>query len=257
MKAVILAGGKGTRISEETTTTPKVMVEIGGKPILWHVMKIYSTYGINDFVICLGYMGYVIKEYFSHYFLHMSDMTIDMATNETKIHNTASEPWKITLVDTGTDTMTGGRLKRVKKYVKDETFMMTYGDGVSDIDISKLLRAHRQNKKPATLTAIHTAGRFGVVDISKDGRVKSFLEKPKGEGAWINGGFFVLEPEIFDYIKDDLTVWEKEPLEKLSRESRLFAYKHTGFWQCMDTLRDKIRLEQLWQSCDAPWKIWK
>ena len=258
MKVVILAGGKGTRISEETEIKPKPMVEIGGKPIIWHIMKIYSHYGFNEFIICLGYLGYIIKEYFSHYFLHMSDITIDMNTNKTKIHTTTSEPWKITLIDTGFDTMTGGRLKRIEKYVGNNTFLMTYGDGISDINIEKLVLTHKKSKKFATLTAVQTASRFGILDINKDNNVKSFLEKPKGESSWINAGFFVLEPEIFEYIKNgDSTIWEREPLENLAKDGQLNAYKHTGFWKCMDTLRDKIELEKLWQSGNPPWKIWK
>jgi len=258
MKVVILAGGRGTRISEETEVRPKPMVEIAGKPILWHIMKIYSHYGFNEFIICLGYLGYVIKEYFSHYFLHMSDVTIDMTTNDIKVHSTASEPWKITLIDTGFETMTGGRLKRIEKYVGNETFMMTYGDGLSNVDIKNLVEFHKTHKKLATLTAIQTSGRFGVLDIADNNSVNNFLEKPKGEGSWINGGFFVLEPEVFDYIKQgEKTIWEKEPLENLARAGQLVAFKHVGFWDCMDTLRDKIRLEQLWQSGKAPWKVWE
>ncbi|MBM3252620.1 MAG: glucose-1-phosphate cytidylyltransferase [Candidatus Omnitrophica bacterium] len=258
MKVVILAGGRGTRISEETEIKPKPMVEIGGKPILWHIMKIYSHYGFNDFIVCLGYLGYMIKEYYSHYFLHMSDVTIDMKSNETIIHNTASEPWKITLVDTGFDTMTGGRLKRIEKYIGKETFMLTYGDGLSDINIKELLKFHKKHKKLATLTAIQAAGRFGVLGLSDKDIVRDFLEKPKDEGSWINGGFFVLEPKVLDYIKSgDATVWEKEPLQNLGRDNQLVACKHTGFWDYMDTLRDKIRLEQLWQSGKAPWKAWR
>ncbi|MFH1848041.1 MAG: glucose-1-phosphate cytidylyltransferase [Candidatus Omnitrophota bacterium] len=257
MKAVILAGGKGTRISEETEVLPKPMIEVGGKPIIWHIMKLYSHYNINEFIICLGYLGYVIKEYFSHYFLHMSDVTIDLKKNETAIHTTASEPWKITLVDTGIDTMTGGRLKRVEKYVGNETFMLTYGDGVSDININGLLKDHKKSKKYATLSAIQTAGRFGVLDIQKGSAVKSFLEKPTGEGSWINGGFFVLEPQVFGYLKKgDSTIWERDPLEGLAEDNQLNAYKHTGFWKCMDVLRDKIELNELWKSGRAPWKVW-
>jgi glucose-1-phosphate cytidylyltransferase len=257
MKVVILAGGRGTRISEETEVLPKPMIEIGGKPILWHIMKLYSRYRVNDFIICLGYKGYIVKEYFSHYFMHMSDLTINLLANETKIHATTSEPWKITLVDTGAETMTGGRLKRIEKYIGNETFMMTYGDGLSDIDIDGLLRFHRKNKRLATLTAIQTAGRFGVLDIRKNDNVKSFLEKPRGEGSWINGGFFVVEPKVFKYIKKgDTAVWEREPLENLAKEGQLAAYRHTGFWKCMDTLRDRIELESLWRSGRAPWKIW-
>lgn len=258
MKVVILCGGKGTRISEETQSIPKPMVEIGGKPILWHIMKIYSYYGFNDFIICLGYRGYVIKEYFSHYFLHMSDVTIDMVNNETKIHATASEPWKVTLVETGFDTMTGSRLKKVAKYINNQTFMMTYGDGVGDIDIQALVETHRKNKKFATLTAVQTAGRFGVLEIGESNEIKSFLEKPKGEGSWINAGFFVLEPEVFDYMADgESTVWEREPLENLSRDKQLGVYKHNGLWKCMDTLRDKLEFEALWASGNTPWKVWK
>jgi len=258
MKVVILAGGKGTRISEETQSMPKPMIEIGGKPMLWHIMKIYSHYGFNDFVICLGYKGYLIKEYFSHYYLHMSDMTVDLKKNKTVIHSTTSEPWKITLVNTGSDTMTGGRLKRIEKYIGKETFLMTYGDGVGDVNIKELLKTHKKNKNLATLTAVQTAGRFGVSDIDKKDEIKSFLEKPKGEGSWINSGFFVLEPEIFKFIKHgDSTIWEREPLENLAKSNRLHAYKHTGFWKCMDTLRDKIEFEKLWDSGKAPWKLWR
>ena len=257
MKVVILAGGKGTRISEETEVVPKPMVEIGGKPILWHIMKIYSSYGFNEFVICLGYKGYLVKEYFSHYFMHMSDVTIDLSRNSTEIHTTASEPWKITLVDTGLETMTGGRLKRVQKYVGKETFLMTYGDGLSDVDIRKSVAFHQKNKNLATLTAIQNAGRFGVLDLNAKAKVTSFLEKPKGESGWINGGFFVLDPEVFNVIKDgDATTWEKEPLEVLAAKGKLGAYKHDGFWSCMDTLRDKTELERIWRSGQAPWKVW-
>lgn len=257
IKVVILCGGKGTRISEETEDIPKPMVEIGGKPILWHILKIYSHYGFNDFIICLGYRGYVIKEYFSHYFLHMSDVTIDMVNNKTQIHDTASEPWRITLVDTGFETMTGGRLKRVEKYINGQTFMMTYGDGVGDINIPELLRAHKKNGKYATLTAVQNAGRFGVLDINKDCNVKSFLEKPKGEGSWMNAGFFVLEPKVFKYIEGNNTIWEREPLENIAADGQLNAYKHSGFWKCMDTLRDKLELENLWNTKEVPWKVWK
>ncbi|MCX5700360.1 MAG: glucose-1-phosphate cytidylyltransferase [Candidatus Omnitrophica bacterium] len=258
MKVVILAGGRGTRLSEETELLPKPMVEIGGKPLIWHIMKLYSHYGFNDFIICLGYRGYMIKEYFSHYFMHMSDVTIDLSKNKTSIHITTSEPWKITLVDTGLKTMTGGRLKRVEKYVGNQAFLLTYGDGLSDIDVKKLVKFHKMNKKLATLTAIQNTGRFGVLDIGSGNKVTSFLEKPKVQGAWINGGFFVLEPGIFNFVKnDDSEVWENEPLQKLSKEGELCAYKHTGFWGCMDTLRDKISFERIWQSADAPWKVWK
>jgi len=257
MKVVILAGGKGTRISEETEVLPKPMVEIGGKPIIWHIMKIFSACGFNDFVICLGYKGYLVKEYFSHYFMHMSDIMIDLTRNEMKIHNTASEPWRITLVDTGLDTMTGGRLKKVQKYIGNENFLFTYGDGLSDVDIKKLVEFHKKSKNIATLTAVQTAGRFGVLDLDVKSRVTSFLEKPKGESSWINGGFFVLEPKVFDFInKGDQTVWEREPLENLAKKGKLGAYKHKGFWRCMDTLRDKQELEKIWQSGDIPWKVW-
>lgn len=257
MKTVILCGGRGTRISEETETIPKPMIEIAGKPILWHIMKTYSHYGFNDFVICLGYRGYLIKEYFSHYFLHMSDVTIDLNKNETVIHNTSSEPWKITLVDTGLETLTGGRLKRIEKFVGDKTFMLTYGDGLADIDINKLLKFHRKNKVLATVTAVQPSGRFGLMDLGKLGKVKTFLEKPKGDNAWLNGGFFVLEPKALSFISGDGMAWEKEPLEALARAGQLAAYQHTGFWKPMDTLRDKIELEKLWQSGNAPWKVWK
>ncbi|HEX5341317.1 MAG TPA: glucose-1-phosphate cytidylyltransferase [Duganella sp.] len=256
MKAVILAGGLGSRISEETTLKPKPMVEIGGKPILWHIMKIYSHYGINDFVICCGYKGYVIKEYFANYFLHMSDITFDMRNNEMKVHNQYAEPWKVTLVDTGENSMTGGRLRRVKDYVKDEEdFCFTYGDGVSDVDINKVIEFHRNAGVDATLTATYPPGRFGALDI-QNGRVGSFKEKPKGDGGMINGGFFVLKPKVIDLIAGDDTTWEREPLEQLSTSGQLAAFQHEGFWQPMDTLRDKTYLESLWQDGKAPWKVW-
>jgi len=257
MKVVILCGGLGTRFREETEFRPKPMTEIGGKPLLWHIMKIYSHYGFNDFVLCLGYKGYVIKEYFSHYFLHTSDVTFNLRKNEIKVHSTISEPWKITLVDTGQDTMTGGRLKRVQKYVGDKTFMMTYGDGVADINIKELVEFHKNRRKLATITAVQLAGKFGALNISKANSITSFFEKPKGDGVWVSGGFFVLEPEIFSLIKDDTTTWEKEPLVNLAKKNQLNAYKHDGFWKCMDTQRDKIELEQLWNTDKAPWKIWK
>ena len=256
MKAVILAGGLGTRLSEETTIRPKPMVEIGGKPILWHIMKSYSSYGIHDFVICCGYKGYVIKEYFANYFLHTSDVTFDMQNNEMEVHTRKAEPWRVTLVDTGDETMTGGRLKRVARYVQNEKeFCFTYGDGVSNINISKLIEFHREHGKLATLTATQPPGRFGALNL--DGyKVNSFQEKPQGDGAWINGGFFVLSPRVIDYIRDDSTVWEKNPLEQLAQDGQLNAYFHRGFWQPMDTLRDKTHLEELWQTGAAPWKTW-
>lgn len=257
MKAVILAGGLGSRISEETNLKPKPMVEIGGKPILWHIMKMYSHYGINDFVICCGYKGYVIKEYFANYFLHMSDVTFDMRNNEMQVHQQYAEPWKVTLVDTGEDSMTGGRLRRVRDYVKDEEdFCFTYGDGVADVDIGKVIAFHKAAGVDATLTATYPPGRFGALDI-QNGRVGSFKEKPKGDGGMINGGFFVLKPKVIDLIAGDDTTWEREPLEALSTSGQLAAYQHEGFWQPMDTLRDKNHLEQLWQSGQAPWKVWK
>jgi glucose-1-phosphate cytidylyltransferase len=256
MKAVILAGGLGTRISEETSTRPKPMIEIGGKPILWHIMKTYSHHGINDFVVCCGYKGYVIKEYFANYFLHMSDVTFDMATNQMEVHQHKAEPWKVTLVDTGDETMTGGRIKRVANYVNgEEVFCLTYGDGVSDINITALIAFHQQQKVKATVTATMPPGRFGALDIN-GAKVNSFIEKPKGDGYMINGGFFVLSPKVIDYITDDQTFWELEPLERLAREGDLAAYPHKGFWQPMDTLRDKNLLEDLWASGKAPWKVW-
>ncbi|OGS97815.1 MAG: glucose-1-phosphate cytidylyltransferase [Gallionellales bacterium RBG_16_56_9] len=257
MKAVILAGGLGTRISEETSVRPKPMVEIGGKPILWHIMKTYSAHGIHDFVICCGYKGYVIKEYFANYFLHMSDVTFDMEHNKMEVHQRYAEPWKVTMVDTGEETMTGGRLKRVADYVKDEeAFCFTYGDGVSDVNIAELIAFHKAQKVKATLTATISPGRFGVLDISGN-KVNGFREKPKDDGAMINGGFFVLSPKVIDYITDDQTAWERAPLERLAEEGSLAAFHHTGFWQPMDTLRDKLHLEELWQSGQAPWKVWK
>lgn len=256
MKAVILAGGLGTRISEETSTRPKPMIEIGGKPILWHIMKTYSHYGINDFVICCGYKGYVIKEYFANYFLHMSDVTFDMSKNTMEVHHRKAEPWRVTLVDTGEDTMTGGRLKRVADYVKDEdAFCLTYGDGVGDIDITALVAFHKEQNVAATLTGTIPPGRFGALDLMGS-KVNSFMEKPKGDGAMINGGFFVLSPKVIDYIADDKTIWEREPLERLAEEGKLAAFQHHGFWQPMDTLRDKLHLEELWLTDKAPWKVW-
>ena len=256
MKAVILAGGLGTRISEETVIKPKPMIEIGGKPILWHIMKIYSFYGINDFIICCGYKGYVIKEYFANYFLHQSDITFDMSKNEMKIHQERVEPWKVTLIDTGEQTMTGGRIKRIKEYLDDgEDFCLTYGDGLANIDITKLIAFHKNHDKLATLSAIYPPGRFGALDITEN-QVTSFYEKPRGDGALINGGFFVLNSKALDYIQDDNTIWEQEPLKKLATDGELMSFKHEDFWQPMDTLRDKHLLEELWESEKAPWKLW-
>ncbi len=253
--AVILAGGLGTRLSEETETRPKPMLEIGGYPLLWHIMKIYSAAGINDFIICLGYKGYLIKEYFSNYHLHMSDVTLDMAENKTVVHHRRAEPWRVTLVETGIDTMTGGRLRRVRDYVGNEDFCLTYGDGVADLDIRRTIDFHAAHKKLATVTAVRPPARFGALDIDGD-LVRSFQEKPIGDGGWINGGFFVLSPRVFDYIAGDATIWEREPLEKLVREGQLAAYRHEGFWEPMDTLREKRHLEQLWASGKPPWKLW-
>jgi len=257
MKVVILAGGVGTRISEETVARPKPMVEIGGKPILWHIMKIYSHYDFRDFIICLGFKGYMIKEYFSNYFLHMSDVTFDMQHNSMEVHQKYAEPWKVTLVDTGEETMTGGRLKRVAPYIGNETFMLTYGDGVSDINILELIKCHRKHGKLATLTATLPGGRFGALNLDGSDDVVSFKEKPAGDGSWINGGFFVLNAQMLDMIDGDTVVFEKEPLERLARDGQLHAYKHRGFWYAMDTLRDKNHLESLWQTGKAPWKVWK
>jgi glucose-1-phosphate cytidylyltransferase len=256
MKAVILAGGLGTRLSEETSTRPKPMVEIGGKPILWHILKMYSHHGVNDFVICCGYKGYVIKEYFANYFLHMSDVTFDMRSNRMEVHHKRAEPWSVTLVDTGDDSMTGGRLRRVADYVRDEkAFCFTYGDGVSDVDIRATIKFHQSHGKAATLTATYPPGRFGALDISER-QVRSFKEKPKGDGALINGGFFVLSPSVLDRLSSDADVWEQEPLQGLAADGHLMAYEHEGFWQPMDTLRDKHYLEELWASGKAPWKQW-
>lgn len=256
MKAVILAGGLGTRLSEETSTRPKPMVEIGGHPILWHIMKMYAHHGVNDFVICCGYKGYVIKEYFANYFLHMSDVTFDMRSNRMEVHQKRAEPWNITLVDTGDDSMTGGRLRRVADYVRrDEAFCLTYGDGVSDVDISASIAFHKTHGKAATLTAAFPPGRFGALDLEGQ-QVKRFMEKPKGDGAMINGGFFVLSPRVLDYLEDDMTVWEQRPLQRLATDGELMAFEHHGFWQPMDTLRDRTYLEELWASGRAPWKHW-
>ncbi|UTW61767.1 glucose-1-phosphate cytidylyltransferase [bacterium SCSIO 12741] len=258
MKVVIFAGGFGTRISEESYLKPKPMIEIGGKPILWHVMKSYEHYGFNDFIICLGYKGYMIKEYFMNYFLHNSDVTIDLANNNLEIHQSKSESFKVTLIDTGLHTMTAGRLKRVKEHLGNETFMLTYGDGVSDVNINELIDFHKKNKKLATVTSIQPAGKFGSLEIEEDGSVTKFMEKPKGDGHWINGGFFVLEPQVLDYLGDDSdeTMWEDYPLVNLASDNQLAAYKHHGFWKCMDALRDKQELEGLWQSGEAKWKVW-
>jgi len=257
MKVVILAGGLGTRLSEETGVRPKPMAEIGEKPILWHIMKIYSAYGFDEFIVCLGYKGYMIKEYFSNYFLHNCDVTFDMCSNDMTVHQNATEPWKVTLVDTGPETMTGGRLKRVAQYVGDETFLMTYGDGVADIDVGALVAFHKAHGKDATVTAVQPLGRFGAMDIDPEGdKVRSFQEKPVGDGDWINGGFFVLEPSVFDRLAGDATTFENEPLEGLSREGQLVAYKHPGFWRPMDTLRDKTMLNELWLAGEAPWRKW-
>ena len=255
MKAVILAGGLGTRLAEETSVRPKPMVEIGGKPVLWHILKMYSHHGINDFIICLGYKGYVIKEYFANYFLHMSDVTFDLAQNRMEVRHQHCEPWRVTLVDTGDQTQTGGRLKRVADYLDDGTFCMTYGDGVSNVDVSSLVEFHRKQKRLATLTAVQPAGRFGAIDIV-DKHITRCEEKPQGDGSWINGGFFVLEPEALKYVDGDATAWEREPLEALARDKQISAYTHEGFWQPMDTLRDKIKLDDLWQANQAPWKVW-
>jgi glucose-1-phosphate cytidylyltransferase len=255
MKVLILAGGFGTRLSEETDIRPKPMAEIGDKPILWHIMKLYSHFGFNEFIILLGYKGYYIKEYFANYFLHQSDVTIDLSTNELKVHSSNSESWKVTLLETGQKTMTGGRIKRAKEYVGNEPFLLTYGDGVSDINLLELTHFHKAHGKLITMTAVQPEGRFGA--LKTDGnRVESFLEKPKGDGSWINGGFFVCQPEVLDYIKDDQTVFEQEPLRQLARDGQLFNYRHDGFWKCMDTLRDKRDLNEMWDSGKAKWKIW-
>ena len=256
VKAVILAGGLGTRISEETNLKPKPLIEIGGMPILWHIMKSYSSYGINDFVICCGYKGYIIKEYFANYFLHNSDVTFDIKNNKMEVHQKSVEPWLVTLVDTGLETMTGGRLKRIKKFVSNDSFHFTYGDGLSNIDLTKLLKFHTESKSIATVTAVQPPGRFGTLDVTKN-KVTTFKEKPSGDSNWINGGFFILNSNVFDYIENDSTIWEKEPLERLAHENKLSAFKHYGFWQPLDTLRDKNYLEGLWNSDKALWKNWK
>ncbi len=258
MKVLILAGGMGTRLAEETSVIPKPMVEIGGHPILWHIMKIYSQYGYNDFIILLGYKGYVIKEYFANYFLHSSDVTFNLRDNNMTIHEQHCEPWNVTLIDTGLNTQTGGRVLRAKKYVGNEPFMLTYGDGVSDIDINKLVEFHKAHGKIGTMTSVQPEGRFGAVDFDKKSRVNSFMEKPKGDGSWINTGFFVFEPEFFDYIKGgDATILERAPLEDLAKDGELYTYKHEGFWKCMDTLRDKLQLQDMYDNDNAPWISWK
>ena len=256
MKVVILAGGYGTRISEESDIKPKPMIEIGGKPILWHIMKHYSHYGFNEFVILLGYKSYVIKEYFANYYLHNSDVTINTSTQSLTIHDNYSEDWKITLLETGIDTMTGGRVKRAQKYINNESFLLTYGDGVSDVNIAELLKFHKNHGKKITMTAIQPEGRFGALEIQANNMVSKFLEKPKGDGSWINGGFFICEPSVLDYITNDSTILERDPLEQLAKEGELFSYKHDGFWKCMDTLRDKNQLNEMWNLNIAKWKVW-
>jgi glucose-1-phosphate cytidylyltransferase len=257
MKVVILAGGYGTRLSEETDLKPKPMVEVGGKPILWHVMKIYSFYGFQEFIVCLGYKGYIIKEYFANYFLHQSDLTINLGENSIKWHNSFAEPWKISLKDTGKNTMTGGRILNVRDYINEETFLLTYGDGVSNVNINELVNFHKSHGKLCTVTSVQPSGRFGALNLDDFNNVKSFQEKPKGDSAWINAGFFVCEPGIFDYIEDEGTIWEKDPLENLAKNGQLVAYKHHGFWRPMDTLKDKMDLENLWTTGEAEWKMWE
>ena len=255
MKVLLLAGGYGTRLSEETDIRPKPMIQIGGKPILWHIMKIYSYYGFNEFIILLGYKGYFIKEYFANYYLHQSDITFDMSSGKMEVHNNSSEPWKVTLLDTGIDSMTGGRIKRAKEFINNETFLLTYGDGVSDVNIADLVNFHKKSQVQATMTAIQPAGRFGALDIESN-KVEKFVEKPAGDGNWINGGFMVCEPSVLDLIESDSTIFEQYPLQTLAESGKLGAYKHSGFWQCMDTLRDKIYLNELWEKNKAPWKTW-
>lgn len=256
MKVVILAGGLGTRLSEETVLRPKPMVEIGGMPILWHIMKIYSSYGYNDFVICLGYKGYVVKEYFANYFMHKSDITIDLKNNSVKVHESDVEPWTITLVDTGVNSMTGGRIKRIQKHIGNEPFLLTYGDGVSNVNIKDLVATHQKSGKLCTVTSVQPSGRFGALNLGTENQVDSFLEKPKGDGAWINGGFFVCQPEVFDYIEGDSTIFEKAPMERLAADGQMGAHLHDGFWKPMDTLRDKVELDESWESNKAAWKNW-
>ena len=257
MKVVILAGGSGTRITEESSVRPKPMIEIGHRPIIWHIMKIYSAHGLTDFVICCGYKGHIIKEYFANYFLSNADVTFDIKNNRSEVHQHSAEPWRVTLVDTGDSSMTGGRIKRIRKYVGDETFCLTYGDGVTNANITDLIKFHREQKTHATLTAVQPPGRYGAFTLEQNQTlVPTFREKPEGDGAWVNGGYFVVEPEIFDFIEDESTVWEQEPLQRLAQQSQLSAFKHAGFWQPMDTLRDKILLEDLWKSGNPPWKVW-
>jgi glucose-1-phosphate cytidylyltransferase len=256
MKVVLLAGGLGTRLSEETVLKPKPMVEIGDMPILWHIMKIYSSHGFNDFVICLGYKGYVIKEYFANYCLHKSDVTINLRTNGIQVHDNYAEPWNITLVDTGAETMTGGRIKRVRHHIGDETFLLTYGDGVANVNVKESIAFHQQHGKLCTVTAVQPSGRFGAISFGENNSVNAFMEKPKGDGAWVNGGFFVCEPKVIDYISGDDTTWEKEPMENIAGEGEMMAYKHTGFWKPMDTLRDKNELDAAWMGGQAKWKVW-
>lgn len=256
MKVVVLAGGFGSRISEESMFRPKPMVEIGGKPILWHIMKIYSHFGFNEFVICLGYRGYMISEYFANYRVHTSDLTVDLANDRLEVLRSSPEPWKVTLIDTGENTMTGGRIGRIRPYVGDGTFMLTYGDGVADIDIRKLLEFHRSHGRAATLTAVKPPGRFGLISLDEDDRVRTFTEKPAGDGGYMNGGFFVCEPKVFDYLSGDSTIWERDPLERLAKDGELMAYKHNGFWAALDTLRDKNQLQAMWDSAKAPWRVW-
>lgn len=257
MKVVILAGGFGTRLSEETDVRPKPMVEVGGKPCLWHIMKLYSHFGFNEFIICLGYKGYMIKEYFAHYFLHQCDVTYDFCSNEQIIHNKKVEPWKVTLVDTGLQTLTGGRIKRIRDYVGKSPFLLTYGDGVGDVNIAQVVKHHQERGILATVTAVQPAGRFGTLMIGENDSVRCFQEKPEGDGTWVNGGFFVLEPGVFDFVDGDDSVWEKDPMEKLAAQGQLTAYHHKGFWKPMDTLRDKIDLERMWSAGSAPWKLWQ
>ena len=257
MKVLILAGGFGSRLSEETDVRPKPMAEIGGRPILWHIMKIYSYYGFNEFIILLGYKGYYIKEYFANYFLHQSDVTIDLSNNNLQVHNNTSEPWKVTLLDTGLQTMTGGRILRAKDFVDNKTFLLTYGDGVADINLHALTEFHKKHGRSITMTAVQPEGRFGALKLADDNKVLSFTEKPRGDGSWINGGFFVCEPEIFKYIKNDETVFEQEPLERLAADGELYNYRHGGFWKCMDTLRDKNKLNEMWDNGEAKWKTWR